>query len=257
MDNRTLDITTEDGVADAYLVRPDGAGPWPGVLVYQDAFGPRPRLFEMADRIAEQGYAVLVPNLFYRAGRAPLFDLDGMQDPKQRGQIFDRVMPLVMQLTPPLIIRDSKAYLDFLAAQEGVAPGPVGIVGYCMGGLAGLRAIEAFPDRIAALGSFHAGRVVTDDPDSAHLAVGRITGEVYFAHADNDSSMTPENIAELEAALDTAGVTYGSEVYEGAPHGFTMADSAAYNEAGEKRHWENLFTLLERALPHPSTSPGK
>jgi len=249
MDNRTLDITTEDGVADAYLVRPEGAGPWPGVLVYQDAFGPRPRLFEMADRIAEQGYVVLVPNLFYRAGRAPLFDLDGLQDAEQRGKIFEQIFPLVGQLTPDVITRDSKAYLDFLAAQQGVAPGPVGIVGYCMGGLNALRAMEAFPDRIAALGSFHAGRVVSDAPDSAHLAVGKITGEAYFAHADNDSSMTPENIATLEAALDAAGVTYGSEVYEGAPHGFTMADTASYNEAGEKRHWENLFALLARALP--------
>ena len=249
MDKKMVDVATEDGVADAYFVRPDGPGPWPGVLVFQDAFGLRPRLFEMVDRIAQRGYAVLAPNLLYRAGRAPLFDLDGLQDPDERGKIFDQIFPTIMQLTPDRITRDSKAYLDFFAAQEGVAAGPVAIVGYCMGATNALRAIEAYPDRITALGSFHAGRVVTDAPDSPHKAVGKITGEVYFAHADNDGSMTAENIETLEAALDTAGVTYRSELYEGAPHGFTMADTASYNEAGEKRHWENLFALLDRALP--------
>jgi carboxymethylenebutenolidase len=246
MHNQTVDITTQDGVADSYLVRPDGDGPFPGVLLYPDAFGLRPRLFEMAGQIAERGYAVLVPNLLYRGGRAPIFDLDGLQDPDQRGKIFEQIMPLIMGLTPELITRDTKAYLDFFAAQEGVAPGPVVAVGYCMGALNALRAMEAFPDRIKALGSFHAGRVVTDAPDSAHLAVGNVTGEVYFAHADNDGSMTRENIAALEAELDKAGVTYTSELYEGTQHGFTMSDTAAHSEAGEKRHWENLFGLLDR-----------
>ena len=249
MEKQMVDVPTEDGVADAYLVRPEGSGPWPGVLVYQDAFGLRPRLFEMVDRIAERGYTVLAPNLLYRAGRAPLFDLDGLCDPEQRGHIFEQIFPLIMQLTSEVITRDSKAYLDFLAAQPGVAGGPVAIVGYCMGGLNALRAIEAYPDRIKALASFHAGRVVTDAPDSAYRAVGKITGEVYFAHADNDSSMTAENIEKLEGALDAAGVTYRSEVYEGAAHGFTMADTASYQEAGENRHWTNLFALLDRALP--------
>ena len=248
MDKQTVDIPTEDGVADAYLVRPDGTGPWPGVLLFQDGFGLRPRLFEMADRIAEHGYVVLAPNLFYRAGRAPVVDVTGLLDPERRGAIFGQVMPLIQQLTPELITRDARAYLDFLDAQPGVARGPEGIVGYCMGALNALRAMEAFPERIAALGSFHAGRVVTDEPDSAHLAVGRITGEVYFAHADNDGSMTPENIAALESELDAAGVSYTSELYKGAPHGFTMADTASYNEEGEKRHWAELFALFDRTL---------
>ena len=202
MDKQTVDIPTEDGVADAYLVRPDGTGPWPGVLLFQDGFGLRPRLFEMADRIAEHGYVVLAPNLFYRAGRAPVVDVTGLLDPERRGAIFGQVMPLIQQLTPELITRDARAYLDFLDAQPGVARGPEGIVGYCMGALNALRAMEAFPERIAA----------------------------------------------LESELDAAGVSYTSELYKGAPHGFTMADTASYNEEGEKRHWDELFALFDRTL---------
>ena len=244
-------IATDDGVADGYLVLPDGPGPHPGVLMYPDAFGIRPRLVEMADRVADRGYAVLAPNLLYRGGPAPQFDLSELSSPSKRERLFEKIFPYVVALDSGRITRDTKAYLDFFAAQNGVAPGPVAIVGYCMGGTNALRAIEAYPDRIAALASFHAGRLVTDQPDSPHLAVGNITGEAYFAHAENDRSMDREQIRMLEVRLGVAGVTYRSEVYEGAQHGFTMADTPAYQEAGEQRHWVNLFDLLDRALPVP------
>jgi carboxymethylenebutenolidase len=247
-----VDVPTRDGVADAYLVRPDGPGPHPGVLLYPDAFGLRPRLTGMADRIAERGYAVLVPNLLYRGGRSPKVDLAAMADPSRRDAVIGKVMPQVRALTHDRIIADAASYLDFLTAQNGVAPGPMAIVGYCMGGMNAIRTASAYPDRFAAVGSFHAGRLVTDRPDSPHLRVGAITAELYLAHADNDGSMTAADIATLEAALDRAGVRYTSELYAGARHGFTMADTAAYDEAGEKRHWTNLFQLLDRNLPVPA-----
>jgi len=247
----TVEIATPDGTADAYLVRPPDDGPFPGVLMFMDAFGLRPRLQDMAGRIADRGYAVLVPNLLYRGGRPPLVDPADLTDPERRGAAFTRLMPMIQQLTPHRIAADTAAYLDFFAAQDGVAAGPVVVVGYCMGGTNALRAIEAHPDRIAGLASFHAGRLVTDGPDSPHLAVGEITGEAYFAHADNDRSMPAEHIKALEAALDEAGVRYTSEVYAGAGHGFTMSDTAAHQEAAEQRHWENLFAMLDRVLPKP------
>lgn len=243
------DIPTADGAADAYLVRPDGPGPYPGVLLFADAFGLRPRIAEMAAEIAERGYAVLAVNLLYRGGRSPLVDTADLADPEKRGAAFGRLMPMIQDLTARRLAADTETYLDFFAAQDGVAAGPVVVVGYCMGGTNALRAIEAFPDRIAALASFHAGRVVTDQSDSPHLAVGAITGEVYFAHADQDQSMTPDQIKTLEAALAEAGVTYTSELYEGSPHGFTMSDTAMYHQPGEQRHWQNLFGLLDRVAP--------
>jgi carboxymethylenebutenolidase len=190
-----------------------------------------------------------VPNLFYRAGRAPLFDMSSLGDPEGRSKMFERMGPLMQALTPEVMTRDTGAYLDYLEGQTDVQAGGEAIVGYCMGGRNALTVMGAFPDRIKALGSFHAGHVVTDDPDSPHRGIVNITGEVYFGHADNDGSMTPENIAVLEKTLDDAGVAYTSELYEGSPHGWTMSDTAMYHEPGEKRHWEALFALLERTLP--------
>ncbi|MDH6463828.1 carboxymethylenebutenolidase [Micromonospora sp. A200] len=244
----TVDVPTSGGGADAYLVRPDGDGPFPPVLLFMDAFGLRPRLAEMAQRIAAAGYVVLVPNLFHRAGRAPLVDLTGLGDPEQRGALLSRLMPLITALTPDVVARDTAAYLDFLAAQPGVTPGPAAVAGYCMGGTNALRAIEAHPDRLAAAASFHGGRIVTDAADSPHLAVGAVTGELYFGHADNDRSMTAEQIETLEKALAAAGVRHRSEVYPGAHHGYTMADTPAYDERATERHWAALFDLLDRTF---------
>jgi carboxymethylenebutenolidase len=219
--------------------------------MFMDAFGLRPRMREMADRVAGRGYAVLVPNLFYRSQRSPLVEPDELTDAEKRGAAFGRLMPMMQALTAGRVVADTAAYLDFLAAQEGVAAGPAGAVGYCMGGRNALIATSALPDRIAVLGSFHAGRVVTGDENSPHLAVGSITGEVYFAHADNDGSMTPEDVKALETALASSGVTYTSEVYEGAPHGFTMSDTAMHHPEAEQRHWAALFGLLDRNLRAP------
>ena len=153
----------------------------------------------MADRIAEQGYVVLAPNVFYRAGRAPVLPMPDHTDPERRGEFMTAVRPLMSELTPEVAARDSAAYLDFLSDR---ATGPVGITGYCMGGRYGWRVAAAHPDRVAALGSFHGGGFVTDAPDSPHLSADQIESELYFGHADQDASMTPEQIGVLERALD-------------------------------------------------------
>ena len=245
----TLDLPTPDGVADALLVAPVEGGPHPGVLVYMDAFGLRPRLEEMAARIAAEGYAVLVPNVFYRSGRAPVVDLGDLSLPENRATIFEKLRPLMAALTPEVAMRDAAAYLDFLASDDRVAPGPVATLGYCMGGALALRTAALAPDRVAACASFHAGRLATDAPDSPHLSFGSIRGEVYIAHADHDGSMPPEQQALVERTLTDAGVTHRTELYDGAVHGFTMADTAAYDAAATDRHWDNLLPLLHRRLP--------
>lgn len=239
----TIEVKTEDGVADAYLSGSDGASH--GVLFLIDAFGLRPRIEEMADRIAERGYAVLAPNIFYRAGRAPLFELPDMSDPDNRAAVFAKVKPLIAELTPERIVADGRAYLDFLGHE---AEGPVAITGYCLGARMGWRIAAAYPERVAALAGFHGGGLVTEAEDSPHRSAQQLRAELLFGHADNDQSNTPEQIRTLEQTLDAAGVRYRSEVYSGAAHGYTMADTAAYDEAAAERHFSELFALLERVF---------
>jgi carboxymethylenebutenolidase len=245
----TVDIDTPDGTADAFLAAPEGRGPYPAVLFYMDAFGPRPRLEEMAMRIANEGYVVLVPHVFYRQGRAPLLDTSTLDDPEQRGKLFGILSPWMQQLTPQRAMQDADAYLDYLLDHDEGGDGPVGVTGYCMGGALSLRTAAHRPEQVAAAAAFHPGRLVTDAADSPHLLVDRMQAEVYVASADNDKSMTPEQQKKLDEALTEARVTHTCEQYDGAAHGFTMSDTpAVYDEAATERHWEALLGLLARRL---------
>jgi carboxymethylenebutenolidase len=244
----STDIPTQDGAADAYLVHPDDGTPHPAVLVYVDAFGLRPHVKKMADRIAEAGYTVLVPNVFYRHGRAPVVELPDFIDPARRPEIFERLGPVMQSLTPDLAMRDADAYLRWLTASPLTSDGRVGLTGYCMGAALALRTAGTYPERIAACAGFHGGRLATDSPESPHLLADGISAELYFGHADQDPSLPPEQINRLDEALTAAGVRHHSEIYTGAHHGFTQADTAAYDSAADKRHWTALMALLDRAL---------
>jgi len=244
----TIEVRTRDGVADGFLTVPDGEERRPGVLFYMDAFGPRPRLEEMAGRIAAEGYVVLVPNVFYRQGRAPLLDTSGLSDPEARGRLFEKLRPWMAELTPERAMSDAEVYLELLAGHDRVGDGPAGVTGYCMGGMLALRTAAHLPDRIAAAAAFHPGRLVTDAPDSPHRLVDRIRGEVYVGAADHDPNMTPEQQQALDEALTEAGVRHVCEQYDGAAHGFTMADTAVYDEAATERHWDRLLDLFARTL---------
>lgn len=244
----TVDITTPDGTADAFLAAPDDGDHHPGVLLYMDAFGPRPQLEQMAERLAGQGYIVLVPHVFYRVGRAPLIDTSGLQDPDARGTLFEQIGPWMEEHTPERIAVDAEAYVGYLRDHDQVDSGPIGVVGYCMGGALALRTAAEHPGDIGAVAAFHPARLATDDPDSPHLLADQIEAEVYVAAADQDPSMPVEQQERLEAALTEAVVTHVCEQYDGAAHGFTMADTAVYDEAATERHWAAMLELFERTL---------
>jgi carboxymethylenebutenolidase len=244
--HETVEIETPDGVADAYVARPDG-DPHPGVLLIPDAFGLRPAIEEMAERVASDGYVVLAPNVFYRAGREPVEALVGPVDGERRAQAFQAVLPLIRELTPERVVADGGAYLGYL--ERVATPGPVGVTGYCMGGRLAWRIAATHPGRVAALAAFHTAGLVSDDPGSTHLSAADLGHvEAYFGFADQDPGATPEQIAELRQALDAAGVRYTAEVFEGAHHGYAVPDAPAYDEAASERQFRELRALLQRTV---------
>jgi carboxymethylenebutenolidase len=245
MPNQFIDINTPDGACDSYIAFPDGAGPFPGVLLFMDGVGFRATLQRMADRIAADGYFVLLPNMYYRQGRAQPWDVKEILKPENR----PKLMQYIQSLTPDRVVQDAGVFLGFLSARKEVdASAKIGLTGYCMGAAMALRTAAHYPDRIGASAGYHGGRLATDAPDSPHRLVGQIAAELYFGHADKDENMPAEQIAKLEAALKAAGVRYRSEVYAGAAHGFTMPDLPVYNAGADERHWKSLLELFARTL---------
>jgi carboxymethylenebutenolidase len=244
-----VDIAAADGTADAIFVHPLSGAPHPGVLLYMDAYGIRPALEAHAARLARGGYCVLVPNLFYRHGRSPVLEnLEQLMQSEDRSALFAQLRPKIEALTPEAANADAKAWLGFLRDRAEARDGPIGTVGYCMGGRFSLRMAGEFPAAVGAAASFHGAGMATDQPDSPHLAAVHATGELYIGHADNDRGMDPQQMGRLTEALAKAHVRHTAELYVGALHGWTQTDAQVYDEAATERHWSRLLELFGRVL---------
>jgi carboxymethylenebutenolidase len=247
--SQTIDLPAADGVADAYFAFPDDGGRHPAVVLYMDAFGIRPALRAHVKRLASHGYCVLAPNVFYRDGRSPVAEnLEELMNAEDRAPLWEVLRPRMARLVPEAANADSQAWLDYLRGRPEVAEGPIGTVGYCMGGRLSLRMAGEYRNDVAAAASFHGGNLATDGDDSPHLAAVNARGELYIGHADNDGSMPPEQMARLTEALAKAHVQHTAELYVGAGHGWTQTDTAVYNEPAAERHWMRLVELYDRVL---------
>ena len=237
-----IDVTTPDGVADCYFVHP-ASGAHPGVLIWPDAFGLRDAKRQMARRLAESGYSVLVVNPYYRSQRAPVVSSTNF------AEVSTTVRPLMATLNAETHARDAQAFVSFLDSQSSVDSNrKMGTMGYCMGGPITMRTAAALPDRIGAAASFHGGGLVTDQPDSPHLLVPQMQAHYLFAIAANDDENQPEAKDVLRDAFAQAGLPAEIEVYDGALHGWCPPDSQVYNEAQAERAWSRLLALFEGAL---------
>lgn len=241
---KNFEIATADGVTDAILYTP-GEASYPGLLFYTDIFGVRPANQGMAQRVAEQGYAVLMPNVFYRYGRPPFADASFRWGEPDSMKIIDG---LFASLTGAMMEKDAPVYAEALLNRPEVSEGKIGAVGYCFTGAMALRTAAVCADSIAAAASFHGGLLVTDAPDSPHSRIPQVKGELYFGHAVEDPIMPPDAIEKLNDTLKAWGGRYESEVYEGARHGWTVPGRDIYNPTQAERHYRKLFDLLKRNL---------
>jgi len=237
-----IDIRTPDGVADCFFVSPD-EGAHPGVIIWPDAFGLRPAMRQMARRLSQSGYSVLVVNPYYRSQRAPVVSSTNF------AEVRETIMPLMAALNATTQTSDAIAMAAWLDRQPSVDRGRgIGTMGYCMGGPFTMRTAAAVPDRVRAAASFHGGGLVTQADDSPHLLVPRMRAQYLFAIAANDDQNQPEAKNVLRESFAQAGLQAEIEVYEGAMHGWCPPDSTVYNEPQAERAWSRLLVLFERAL---------
>jgi len=245
MDEESVHIETPDGVAPCRFYLPEGAAAHPALIWFMDGMGIRPSLLATAQRLAGEGYAVLVPDLYYRGGDYPPFDHATLQDdPAEQA----RVMELVRTVTNAGTMRDVQAFLAFFDRHPRVRGPAIGCVGYCMGGPLALSAAGTFPERVAAAASLHGANLATDRPDSPHRLAPKMRAKVYVGVAEIDPYLYPGETPRIEAALREAGVDHVFELYAGCRHGFALVGSHGYEASAFERHWRRLLELFGAAL---------
>ncbi|WP_136255988.1 dienelactone hydrolase family protein [Onishia niordana] len=245
--SRAIEIPAADGTIDAHVFTPENAeGPLPAVVLLTDIGGLRPCYHEKAQRIADNGYAVLMPNVYYRDAVGTIVPADkSFRDPDVRPTLIE----YATRLTPQAQVRDCAALLSGIDNEAEFANGKIGVVGYCMTGAFALRMAAEYPDRVAAAAGFHSAKLAEegDEGSPVHL-VKSIEARVYFGHADQDELLPPEQIAHMDEALAAAGVHFTTELYKGAAHGFTAKDAPSYDATADALHHKRLATLLEETL---------
>ena len=247
MIEETLDIPTADGAMQTFICRPERGAPHPAVFLLMDAPGVRDELRDMARRLAAVGYAVLLPNLYYRAGRDTTF---GPQVLEKNSAEWGRMRAIRTKMTIPPVMDDFAAMLRFIDASGWADRGAVGCHGYCMSGPYALAAAARYPDRVAAAASFYGTWLVSDAVESPHLTLAQARGELYIGCAEHDELAPAPMVEALQGLFTAAGSPGELEIYPGVHHGFAFPQRWCYDQPAAERHWERLFALYRRRL-HP------
>ena len=242
---QTLDIATKDGAMETFICHPERGGPYPPVLLLMDAPGIREELHDMARRLATSGYYVMLPNLYYRAGRDTKYGPDVL---KHGSEEHGRMRAVRTKMTIPPVMDDVATMIAFADQQKAAKKGPVGTHGYCMSGPYSLAAAARYPDRVAAAASFYGTWLVSDAVESPHLNLGEAKGELYISCAEHDELAPPDMVKKLKELFDKSGNAGELEIQMGVHHGFAFPQRWCYDKPAAERHWERLIGLYRRRL---------
>ena len=245
MIEEVLDIKMTDGEMETFVCRPDRGGPSPAIFMLMDAPGIREELYQMTRRLASVGYYVMLPNLYYRAGKDTKYGPDVLEKDSAENT---RMRAVRTKMTIPPVMQDFADMLAYADTQDEAKPGPVGTHGYCLSGPFSLAAAARFPDRVAAAASFYGTWLVSDAEESPHLNLSKAKGELYISCAEHDELAPPEMVTEMKSLFDASGAKGELEIHPGVHHGFAFPERWCYDLPAAERHWERLIALYRRNL---------
>ena len=242
MQERHENLETPEGTMPTFVVHPDGDGPFPVILFYMDAPAIREELYDMARRVAGEGYYVLLPDLFYRFGV--------IRFPRRTAKSRFVWRECMAHMSNAEVMDDTRAMLDLVDRDPKARPGPLGCIGFCMSGRLVTTAAGTFPDRVATICSMYGVGIVTGKEDSPHFLVKNIKAECYFAFAETDETVPAYVIPTLKAELDTHGTRYRLDVWPGTHHGFSFPARDIYDHDASEKSWTIFFDMCERNVKH-------
>jgi carboxymethylenebutenolidase len=244
MIEQTVEIASKDGAITTFIVHPEREGAHPVVLFFMDAPAIREELRDMARRMASAGYYVMLPNLYYRKGVMELKDLPPLEEKAARARMFE----LMGSISIPMVMDDGDALLNYADRDPAAGKGRIATVGYCMSGQYAINFAARYPDRVGSAASVYGVQLVTDRPDSPHLAAQKAKGELYFACAEHDDYAPMEMVQALDQLVKAKNLNAEVELYDGVHHGFAFPQRKIYDKPAAERHWERLIALYRRRL---------
>jgi carboxymethylenebutenolidase len=252
--DRFVEIPTTAGRMETFVTHPEQDGPFPPVVLYMDVWGVREELYDLARRVGTVGYYCMVPDWYYRQGkiRSTFINDKGERISLNRlsKEDQDKVLAPAHKLADSMVVEDSGAILKFLPSSgEPVKPEAVGSIGYCMGGRHVIQVAAAYPDRFKASASLHGTTLISERPDSPHLGVAKLSGELYCGFAEFDHYAPLPMIEQLGELLKPCLVKYTHAIHKGAEHGYALPDRDIFHKQAAERDWELIFAMFHRQIP--------
>ncbi len=253
MIERTIQVPTKDGKMNTLVIHPEDGGPFAPIVLFMDIWGIREELRGIARRVATVGYACLLPDYYYRQGddiHTETYRNDGRMISlhKMNEEQVRQVRVPRAKLTGAMMMDDTASLLDFIDGHAAMRGGPVGSMGWCMGGSAVMAAAGNFPDRFQAGASLHGTLPISDKPDSPHLLVDKFQGELYCGFGELDHLTPPAMAEELGNLLRSCAVKYRSEMHVGAEHGYALPDRDIFDAQAAAKDWGLIFAMWQRQL---------
>lgn len=242
MQERHVHVPTPDGEMETFVVHPDGAGPFPVVVMFQNVGGLSDILRGMARRVAQEGYYCAVPSLYHRLGTIVI-------DPDSKDEKVLALRKIASgSLVNGKVVEDTGALLKYISTDKAARPGAMGTIGYCQGGRFAVLAAGNFPDRFKAAASLFGTQLITKAADSPNLVLDKITGEIYFGFAEHDHSAPPEIVEQVRGQLKQCAVKSLVEVHPGTHHGYAFPGRIVYHKEASELSWKRIFEMFQRQI---------
>lgn len=243
--NETTTLSTADGDMQAYIVRPDGDGPFPVVVFFHHGPGLDAASKTTMQMIADEGYYVISHDRYHREGEWLIMTPEMRKDEEQ----LKKFWAILTGTTEDMVDVDLQAVLAHVDADPAARSERLGCVGYCIGARSVVVMMARHDNRFAAGGAFHPSYCTIEDADSPHLLVPSISGVLYIAFGSEDKMQSPEaNVPFIDNVKNMPDGRGEADILEGANHGFAVIGSAAYHEGAAKVAYAKTFEKFKTAL---------